>query len=298
MGILLATYNGELYCEDQILSLLWQRGVDAHVYVRDDGSKDGTFAILQQLAARFSGRLTLVPHGERFTGSASGNFFELLRSVDITRHDYVAFADQDDVWLPDKLIRAVAGMNAHRADGYSADLIAFQKDGGESWIVHKAGRDAELDYLFQGASAGCTYLLSRHAAEITASVARRMPTLCAGASHDWIIYAICRSRGLKWFRDPAATILYRQHATNQYGTRRGWADIAAKARLTRSGWYRDNILWLRHVVVGHDNELRVLNAIEKGGVAQRWWLVRQARRFRRSREAVMQLRGAIAMGLV
>jgi rhamnosyltransferase len=296
--VLLATYNGAAYCEDQITSLLWQRDVDVHLYVRDDGSQDGTVDIVERLADRYPDRITMVDnHGIR-TGSATGSFFALLTQVDLARHAYAAFADQDDVWMPDKLVRAVASMAVEQADGYSSDLIAYHQERNAAWMLHKKGDDADLDYLFQGASAGCTYVLSAKAAQLVAGRITAAPPLCPGASHDWIIYAICRSAGLTWCRDSASGIVYRQHASNLYGAQQGWGDILAKFRLTRSGWYRTHILWLRNVVRGQADELRVLSAVERGGMADRWWLIGQAGRFRRTFRSVLSLRAAILSGAV
>lgn len=298
VGVLLATYNGEAYGEDQILSLLWQRGVNVHVYVRDDGSADDTMAIVDRLVRLHPGRISVIDNQGVLTGLAAANFFLLLAGVDLGRHDYFAFADQDDVWFPDKLCHAIAAMTRHKAEGYSSDLLAYHEGRNAAWVLHKQGADADIDYLFQGASAGCTYVLSAHAARLVAGVMADAPTLCRGASHDWIVYAICRSHGLAWFRDGAARIVYRQHAANQYGARQGWRDVAAKAQLTRSGWYRGHILWLRHVVPGRDEERRVLAAVERGGIGDRWWLLRQAARFRRTPRSVLQLRAAILLGAV
>lgn len=298
VGVLLATYDGAAYCEDQILSLLWQRDVDVHVYVRDDGSRDTTLAIVGTLADRHPGRITLLDNEGVQTGSACGNFFALLAGVDLTTHAYFAFADQDDVWMPDKLRRAIDMMSDTHADGYSSDLIAYHERDGAAWMVRKQGGEADLDYLFQGASAGCTYVLSQQAARLIATVMAAAPALCRGASHDWIVYAICRTHGLAWVCDAAARILYRQHAANQYGTRRGLSEVAAKLRLIRSGWYRTQILWLRHVTRGIGDERRVLSAVERCDLRSRWWLIRNAPRFRRTSHAVLQLRVAIILGLL
>lgn len=298
VGVLLATYNGAAYCEDQILSLLWQRDVDVHVYVRDDGSRDATGDIVARLAAQYPGAITIVDNRGVLTGSAAGNFFALLTQIDLTQHTYIAFADQDDVWMPDKLHQAVTAMTTSGADGYSSDLIAYRQDDCTAWMVEKRGEDADLDYLFQGASAGCTYVLTLRAARLAAEVMMKAPPLCTGASHDWIVYAICRTHGLTWFRDNIAGIMYRQHAANQYGTRRGLGEIAAKFKLTRSGWYKDQILWLRNVLRGTDDERQVIAAVECSDMRSRWWLLQQAPRFRRTPQAVIQLRVAIMLGVI
>ena len=298
VGVLLATYDGADYCEDQLVSLLWQRGVDVHIYVRDDGSRDETLAIVRRLSNEHPGRITILDNRGVLTGSPCGNFFALLTQVALARHSHIAFADQDDVWMPDKLAHAVASMTANNAVGYSSDLIAYNQGQNAAWILRKKGEAADLDYLFQGGSAGCTYVLSIEAAQLIATVISNVPSLYPGASHDWIIYAICRSRGLKWFCDRSAGIIYRQHAANQYGAQRGWSNIVAKYRLTRSGWYRGHILWMRNVVVNSDDERRVLAAVERGTVTDRWWLLRQASRFRRTSQSVLHLRVAILMGKI
>lgn len=298
VAVLLATYNGAEFCEAQLTSILWQRGVDVYVYARDDGSRDATPAILRDWSERHPDRITIVDNGNVSTGSANGNFFALLAAIDPARHDYIAFADQDDVWTPDKLRRAVACLTDEGAEGYSSDLVAYSATSGEAWVLQKAGRPADLDYLFQGASAGCTYVLTRKAASLAASVMASAPAFCDDPSHDWILYAICRSHGLKWVGDPAAEILYRQHASNQYGAKRGMGELRSKLRVMRSNWYRDHILWLRHVLVNTEEERRVLAAIARGSLSDRLWLIRQAARFRRTRSYVAKLRVAIALRLI
>ena len=46
--VLMASYNGEKYLEEQISSLLKQKEVEVQILVRDDGSSDGTVEILQR----------------------------------------------------------------------------------------------------------------------------------------------------------------------------------------------------------------------------------------------------------
>jgi rhamnosyltransferase len=298
VAVLLATYNGAAHCETQLTTLLWQAGVKAHIFVRDDGSSDATNAIVASCAERHPDRITIIDNRGIATGSATGNFFALLTQVDLARFDYVAFADQDDVWTPDKLARATGAMTAEAADGYSSNLIAHDMIANNVWMIDKAGRYAALDYLFQGASAGCTYVMTRRAAQLIASVMQKTPPLCRAASHDWITYAICRSHGLVWVRDPASEILYRQHGANDYGARRGWPDLIGKLRLTQSRWYRDHILWIRNVVKGTTEETSVFVRIERGGLRNRLWLIKMARHFRRSPWFVTQLRVAIALRMI
>ncbi len=297
VAILLATYNGASHLEAQLRSLFWQQGVEIHVFARDDGSRDATPAVLADWHAAHPDRLTVVTDASGPCGSATGNFFRLLGHKDFEGFDHVALADQDDVWFPDKLERAIAMLRSSGAAGYSSDLLAYDEERNLGWILAKAGRPAEFDYLFQGASAGCTYVLTVAAARLVdAKLRDSSAMLPRGASHDWIIYAICRSHGSQWFRDPGARIMYRQHATNVYGALPGLKGLVAKRRMVRDKWYRDHILWLRHVIANNAGEARILNALERGGISGRALLFREAGKFRRTPRDVTLLRLALASG--
>ena len=293
--VLLATYRGAAFLDSQIASILWQTGVDARIVARDDGSSDDTVVVLRKWIERYPARVTLLDDAHGPTGSAPGNFFRLFANAPIEQADYVALADQDDVWLPDKLHRAASRMIEAGADGASCDLIAFGDDARAAWHIRKAGADADLDYLFQGASAGCTYVLSRRAALVVRKVLGGLtdPPI-ARVSHDWTIYAICRSRGLDWVRDGRAGLLYRQHGSNDYGARRGLPALLQRASIVRDSWYRQHVLWLRNVVALTDTEQSVFAAVER---RDRLWLARNARRFRRTRREVRLLQAAFITGM-
>ncbi|QTN30413.1 glycosyltransferase [Rhodoferax sp. AJA081-3] len=98
-------FNGLHYLQPQVDSILEQTDVDITLYVSVDRSTDGTEDWFRNLQSR-EARIVLLPYGETF-GGAARNFFRLLREVDFSPFEYVAFADQDDIWLPGKLKRAV-----------------------------------------------------------------------------------------------------------------------------------------------------------------------------------------------
>lgn len=297
IAVLMATYNGAAYLSAQIASILAQQDVALHLFARDDESADGTPALLDTLAREAGDRLSVVRAGDR-AGSAAANFFRLLATVDLDGFTHVALADQDDVWFPDKLSHAVARMAEAGADGYSSDALAYDAKAGRGWVIRKAGREAPLDYLFQGASAGCTYVLSVRAARLVAATLAAAPgPAFPAASHDWTIYAICRSQGLSWVRDPEARLVYRQHPVNVYGARPGLAGLLQRARMVGNSWYRDHVLWLRNVVAGTPAELRVLDAVARDRLTDRLTLARRAPEFRRSAREVALLRAALLRGL-
>ena len=110
ISVLISTYNGERYIEEQLDSIFAQTYKDFHVYIRDDGSSDGTCDVIDKYIVRneLSDRISFKK------GSNKGfcaSFFELLKSA--SDGDCWAFCDQDDVWLPRKLEYAYEWMKAN-----------------------------------------------------------------------------------------------------------------------------------------------------------------------------------------
>ena len=97
--VLMSTYNGERFLKEQLDSILQQQDVDVRLCVRDDGSTDGTMDILLEYADAIE--LTI---GNNF--GVGNSFMSMVYSANL-ESDYYAFSDQDDIWMPDKLISAV-----------------------------------------------------------------------------------------------------------------------------------------------------------------------------------------------
>jgi len=276
VAVLLATHNGANLLGEQLDSILAQAGVDVDVWVSDDASSDGTLAYLKARSAD-NERIHLMPQG-RF-GSAADNFLRLIRDVPLADYGFIAFADQDDIWLPDKLRRAVDQLRTTRSEGYSSDLIAFDEISGRRWRVRKFGPARCYDYLFGGGSAGCTYVLSLRAVSAVRIAIHSQPL--PGWSHDWLIYAICRSHGLKWSFDRAARILYRQHRTNAYGARSGVRGVVWRLSQFQNGWYRRQILNNARYLRRSTEEMGILSRVDRLRIWDRLWLAANGWRFRR-----------------
>jgi glycosyltransferase involved in cell wall biosynthesis len=123
VAILLSTYNGEQFLAEQFASLSEQTIRDWVLYWRDDGSTDGTPRMMADLLATLgAGRSIVVPSDGRVRASES--FLRLLRIAAADACDVVAFADQDDVWLPEKLARGLAALGEIPAENASAVLRA------------------------------------------------------------------------------------------------------------------------------------------------------------------------------
>lgn len=110
--VLLSSYNGEKYIKDQILSILNQE-IDCKVdiRIRDDGSKDNTCEIVEELIVEYPERIQLI-RGENI--GYNGSFFELIKGAE--GYKYYSISDQDDVWLKNKLQVAKAWLDKEKSD--------------------------------------------------------------------------------------------------------------------------------------------------------------------------------------
>ena len=292
VAVLLATYDGARWLPDLLDSLAAQEGVSVEVFAADDGSRDETVGVLR------TGRPGLALHeieGPR-AGSPARNFARLLTSVDFANFDYVAFCDQDDVWLPGKLRRAVDVLTAENAACYGSNLVAFAESGARA-VVRKSGAQRSMDHLFQSASAACTYVLRADAARALASrIGRSYVTWPDAVSFDCLAYAATRASGLRWAIDDAAEVLYRQHASNVEGANVGPRALLHRFRVARRGWLRNNVRSLLPYIPPSPDIEAVVRRLERGRLVDRLWLAARTRDFRRERRARVALRICFLLG--
>ncbi len=235
--VLLAAFNGTLFLPTQMESILAQQAVAVHVVLSIDRSSDGTEAWAVQLAQQ-NARVSVLPTGTVF-GSAAPNFFRLLRDVDMADFDYVALADQDDLWHPDKLAHACQQLRRTGAEGYSGNVTAFWPDGRER-LINKAQPQQAWDFLFESPGPGCTFVLAQPLAlELQTWARQQGQQLQAVDFHDWLIYAWARTRGYRWCIDAQPHLRYRQHASNQLGANAGLRALLRRAQRMASGWWLD-----------------------------------------------------------
>ena len=187
--IALAAYNGEKYIEEQLDSLIEQDiDEDLSIVVADDGSADKTFGILCDYVERYPGLINAAVN-EVPTGSAKGNFFGLLRSID---DDYVMLCDQDDVWNADKVRVTFERMKKLEAKyGKDTPLLVFGDvevvDEGLNVISESMARYQKTaphhnglnHYLVQNNIIGCTVMINRALLNYT----KYEPKVCM--MHDW-----------------------------------------------------------------------------------------------------------------
>lgn len=163
--VMMATYNGAPYVEEQVTSILAQDGVDVTLRVCDDQSTDETYAILEDLAAG-DARMTVTRNATN--KGVSLNFMQMVYESHAKPFDYYAFADQDDVWLPGKLARAVSQL--HAIDGpalYYSDVKDFDDE--REWSeLARYGKVVEhpTTLLVRSWASGCTMVYNHALHEV------------------------------------------------------------------------------------------------------------------------------------
>lgn len=224
--VLMTTFNGRRYLEAQLESIAAQQWPAIDLVVSDDGSTDGTLDVLRRWQSEWTkGNLDLRA-GPR-TGFAA-NFRSLIADPRIDA-EYIAFADQDDIWDTDKTAAAVKALSTV-APGKPALYCSRTR------LIDEEGRDIGRSPLFvrppsfrnsivQSIGGGNTMLMNRSAFEALSESARRTSFV----THDWWTYILVTGIGGIVVYDPVPHVGYRQHSGNQIGN-----NMSLKAKLVRA----------------------------------------------------------------
>lgn len=231
--VLLAAYNGSDYIEEQIQSILSQKMVNIDLYIRLDPSSDNTQNIIRKLMLKHSNLYLLT--ADTPSGSAGQNFFNLIRLVDTKEYDFVAFADQDDIWDVSKLNKAIELMSLSNSDGYSSNVTAFWEDGRQA-LIKKSSPQAEYDFLFESPGPGCTFVFSNKLFKsIKKNIEDNHDKLELLWLHDWYCYSFARTNDYKWVIDPRPLMQYRQHLNNEVGANFGFSSFFNRLKVMFNG---------------------------------------------------------------
>lgn len=204
VAICMSTYNGEKYLEQQLQSLFNQTYSNIKIYVRDDGSTDKTMEILQ----KYQDKLIIVESKENL--GVVQSFMNILNYAEDA--DYYAFCDQDDVWLENKIERAVKKLEESKEKiptMYFSDYNYCNEN--MNYIsrsaINKNGPSFQ-NALVECISLGMNMVIDRNLRDIL--VKNKMQK---AMYHDWIIYLIASGIGNVIY-DREVTVKYRRHGNN------------------------------------------------------------------------------------
>jgi glycosyltransferase involved in cell wall biosynthesis len=210
--VLMSTYNGERYLERQIETILNQEECRIILLVRDDGSSDKTLDILKKYQEQ--GRLSY------YSGKNVGptnSFLDLLDNA--PEADYYAFSDQDDIWLPDKMSRAIKKLKETKLKGqkglYFSNLtpVDEKEDIIKEFLLPEV---LPIDYytlmIRCGWMFGCTEVFTKELKEFVKKQYRPQKIVM----HDLWMGLLASTYGTIVY-DSTSKILYRQHQNNVVG---------------------------------------------------------------------------------
>ena len=219
ISIALCTYNGERYLKEQLDSFLRQKLLPYEIVACDDASTDSTLKILEDFArtAPFPIRIYRSNHN-------LGLIQNFSKAASLCTGDYVAFSDQDDIWLPDKLDASFHRMKeAEREYGSDIPLLVYSDPSlidsegrrlGPSLMKHQKTWHSDHDplrrLLIHNTVAGHTSLCNK----VLMQVSLPFPEVIT--NHDGWFALVAASIG-KIFFIPGALVLYRQHESNAVG---------------------------------------------------------------------------------
>lgn len=210
--VLLSTYNGEQFLHQQIDSILSQKGVKIHLLIRDDGSSDKTTDIVNEYVSRHTDDITFIK-GDNI--GCRNSFYSLVKSAkDFQNFDYYAFSDQDDVWLPDKLVSAaeILDKGVRKLRLYHSLPMITDTDLNPKGATLPPSRSTLGEAFILQPCLGCTMVFNREVLEYASMVTPDVTSL-----HDAWIYRMALAMDGFVYEDPVAHILYRQHSSNVIG---------------------------------------------------------------------------------
>ena len=231
--ILLATFNGARYLNEQLHSFARQTHKNWTLWASDDGSSDKTRKILQKFAKKWPVNLIEGPKN-----GATQNFMHLLNHPDIAG-GYVALSDQDDVWLPHRLTRAIERLeNIARPALYCSRTIITDEALKPLGASPKFSGGCLQNAIVQNISAGNTIALNPLGLDIIRKAGRPDKI----QHHDWWIYLLIAATEGEIVIDHKPGLFYRQHANNSFGAHQGISAIVKRLGQIKNGEYRQWIL--------------------------------------------------------
>lgn len=204
VAVVMSTYNGAKYIKEQIDSILNQTYKNIELVIRDDGSSDNTVKIIESYQKKYANIKLITGKNLGFIKS----FFELLRLVEA---DYYSYADQDDVWMPNKIELAVEELN--KLDDSKPNLSFGNSDYYDENmnLINEGEKHRKYSFimaLFACVTQGMTMTINKTTRDL---IVKNPPKTCF--FHDWWTYLICVGMGNIAYSD-VTTVKYRRMKTN------------------------------------------------------------------------------------
>jgi glycosyltransferase involved in cell wall biosynthesis len=287
INILLSTYNGERFLAAQLESFLGQSHRNWVLYWRDDGSSDGSVAMMRGFAERAGAQRCVESPGSGLHLGAAHSFLTLL--AECPEAEMVAFADQDDVWLPEKLRYAAERIAkaGTRPALYCARqfLVDAELQGARLSVAHHSPPGFPA-CLTQNIANGNTLVMNATAAALVARMGQP-----EGTMHDWWSYITVSACGGAIIFDERPTVFYRLHKGNLIGRAQKLPARAMAAILRGPGIFMTMMRRHAEALAGQAGlltpqarrELKIIRRALNGGTLARLAALRTVRLRRQTR---------------
>jgi glycosyltransferase involved in cell wall biosynthesis len=234
--ILLATYNGAQFLTEQLESIARQTHSSWTLTISDDGSTDNTLALVAQFAKRITQPLTVLQGPQQ--KSSTRNFCHLIQNAPAAEaSDLYAFCDQDDVWLDNKLERAVqwhAQQQSHAVRLYCSRTQFVDEQLKPIGLSPGIQRTPSFgNALVQNIASGNTMVMSH---DVLLAQKKVKPE--HSVWHDWTTYLVATALGGMVCFDDEPSLLYRQHGGNVIGSNNGLAAQIKRFQPLLQGRYK------------------------------------------------------------
>lgn len=215
VAVILSTYNGEKYLAEQIESILKQEQVEVDVHAFDDCSTDDTLEILKEFEKKYPNIYVHVnEHNKGFTYNFLDGLFYFKNS---SKYDFYALSDQDDVWMPKKLITAINKIKEKNSCTLYCSNLSLVDENLNSlnttrWDINY--QPQHYDDLCFNIATGCTIVFDKKFKDLATKVYPENLHL-----HDHYLALLanyCKNANFIYDSNPN-NILYRQHNNNQIG---------------------------------------------------------------------------------
>ncbi len=209
ISIALCTYNGARFLAGQLQSIASQTRLPDELVACDDVSSDGTIAMLEEFASRVSFPVRIIRNPSNL--GAIANF---QQAINLCTGTLTALADQDDVWLPDKLRQAEqAFLDCSDPESalYCTRLQYVDSDLKPLGLSGIPGNTYFSNAVVENSATGCSVVFG---SEIKRRFLQANPSHMV--MHDWWLYLLATAFG-KVIYDARQSVLYRQHDSNVAG---------------------------------------------------------------------------------
>ena len=206
----MSSFNGEKYIEEQIKTILSQKGEEVDLYINDDGSTDNTVKIIKSFNSK-NIFLTQIKYDNFYE-----SFLNTLLNVP-DNYEYYAFSDQDDIWNEKKIEKAISfiKVSKNKAGALYGSRTLITDAYGKILTKGKKNifKPSFANCLVQNMFPGNTMVFTQEVKNLI----RKCGNFKFAISHDWYIYIVSAANGVDLMLDNNAYIKYRQHGDNAIG---------------------------------------------------------------------------------